>query len=52
MVEVHTLKLVGTYRLQLSKKELEALIVIKVWTAMSFCNYNGYVRKLKIPVKT
>jgi len=36
MVQVHTLKSVVTDRLQLSKKELEALIVIKVWTAMSF----------------
>jgi len=36
MVEVHTLKLVGTDRLQLSKKELETWIVIKVWTTMSF----------------
>jgi len=36
MVEVHTLKRVVTDRLQLSKKELEAWILIKVWTAMSF----------------
>jgi len=36
MVEVHTLKRVVMDCLQLSKKELETWIVIKVWTAMSF----------------